>query len=94
MAPPPPTCVHVRVTGRGEVSRRGFLRRLAAGGAAAGLDWCLGRWWPSLGPAEGLVFAVTAPSGVALFAILLARVVRLADRVPLPDGLGRPLASG
>lgn len=34
------TCVNVRVTGNGAVSRRGFLRRLAAGSAAvAGLRW-------------------------------------------------------
>src|SRR5919204_420208 len=34
------TCVNVRVDGRGTVSRRGFLRRLTAGGAAAvGLRW-------------------------------------------------------
>jgi len=34
------TCVNVRVNGQGAVSRRGFLRRLAAGGAAlAGLRW-------------------------------------------------------
>jgi hypothetical protein len=36
----PQTCVHVRVGPGGAVSRRGFLRRLAAGGAAvAGLRW-------------------------------------------------------
>src|SRR5881409_2185259 len=34
------TCVRVRVDGRGAVSRRGFLRRFAAGGATvAGLRW-------------------------------------------------------
>src|SRR3984957_19726736 len=34
------TCVKVRVTGDGAVSRRGFLRRLAAGSAAvSGLRW-------------------------------------------------------
>src|SRR5205085_4183303 len=34
------TCVNVRMTARGAVSRRGFLRRLAVGGAAvAGLGW-------------------------------------------------------
>src|SRR3954462_4711903 len=34
------TCVDVRIDGRGVVSRRGFLRRLAGGGAAlAGLRW-------------------------------------------------------
>src|SRR6058998_1799097 len=33
------TCVNVRVGAGGAVSRRGFLRRLAAGGAIAGLHW-------------------------------------------------------
>src|SRR6185436_16355497 len=34
------TCVDVRIDGRGVVSRRGFLRHLAGGGAAlAGLRW-------------------------------------------------------
>src|SRR6476620_11708355 len=32
-------CVNVRVDERGAVSRRGFLRRLAAGTAVAGLSW-------------------------------------------------------
>src|SRR5436305_15271136 len=40
MTAPLQACVDVRVTARGAVSRRGFLRRLAAGGAAAtGLGW-------------------------------------------------------
>src|SRR6516165_2907948 len=33
------TCVNVHVNGRGVVSRRGFLRSLAAGAAVAGLRW-------------------------------------------------------
>src|SRR5437763_16754209 len=33
------TCVDVRVSPRGVVSRRGFLRRLAAGAAFGGLAW-------------------------------------------------------
>jgi uncharacterized protein (DUF1501 family) len=33
------TCVDVRVTAQGAVSRRGFLRRLGAAGAVAGLGW-------------------------------------------------------
>jgi hypothetical protein len=47
MTSPLQTCVHVRVNARGAVGRRGFLRRLAAGGAAvAGLRWgdCLGAY--------------------------------------------------
>ena len=39
MTPAVQTCVNVRVNARGAVSRRGFLRRLAAGSAAAGLRW-------------------------------------------------------
>src|SRR5437660_719742 len=40
MTLPLQTCVHARVTAGGAVSRRGFLRRLAAGGAAGtGLRW-------------------------------------------------------
>jgi hypothetical protein len=40
MTLPLQTCVHARVTAGGAVSRRGFLRRLAAGGAAVtGLRW-------------------------------------------------------
>jgi hypothetical protein len=40
MTSPLQTCVHVRVNAGGAVSRRGFLRRLAVGGAAAaGLRW-------------------------------------------------------
>src|SRR5438477_12204967 len=35
----PQTCVRVRVNGDGAVSRRGFLRCLAAGSAVAGLRW-------------------------------------------------------
>src|ERR1051325_5078162 len=33
------TCVKVRVSPAGAVSRRGFLRRLAIGGAVTGLRW-------------------------------------------------------
>ena len=40
MTSPLQTCVNVRVNGDGAVSRRGFLRRLTASGAAlAGLRW-------------------------------------------------------
>src|SRR3954453_13630484 len=40
MTTPLQPCVNVRVNADGAVSRRGFLRRLAAGGAAvAGLRW-------------------------------------------------------
>src|SRR5438067_4245049 len=40
MTAPLQTCVNVRVNARGAVSRRGFLRRVAAGSAAvAGLRW-------------------------------------------------------
>jgi hypothetical protein len=49
MSAPLQTCVNVRVTAAGAVSRRGFLRRLAASGAAvAGL-----RWADSLGAYAG-----------------------------------------
>src|SRR5229473_2394064 len=40
MAAPLQTCVNVGVNARGDVSRRGFLRRLTAGSAAvAGIRW-------------------------------------------------------
>ena len=66
---------------------------LAAAGAVLGLDWCLSRFWPDLGPAGGLVFSLSAPWGVVLFAFLLAQLGRLLERVPLPDGLDRLLTS-
>src|SRR5260370_26542739 len=39
MTSPLQTCVNVHVNARGVVSRRGFLRSLAAGAAVAGLRW-------------------------------------------------------
>src|SRR5438128_2523523 len=39
MASPLQTCVKVRVSDSGAVTRRGFLRCLAAGSAIAGLRW-------------------------------------------------------
>src|SRR5437868_4026809 len=39
MTSPLQTCVNVHVNARGVVSRRGFLRSLAAGAALAGLRW-------------------------------------------------------
>ena len=60
---------------------------LVAVGAVLGLDWCLSRCWPNLGPANGLVFSLGAPWGVVLFALLLAQVSRLTGVVRLPDGL-------
>ena len=62
-------------------------------GAVMGLDWCLSRCWPSLGPANGLVFSLSAPWGAVLFAFLLGQVGRLTERVPLPEGLNRMLTS-
>ena len=49
MTSPVQTCVNVRMSARGAVSRRGFLRRLAVGGGAvAGL-----RWGDALGACAG-----------------------------------------
>ena len=62
---------------------------LAAAAAVVGLDWFLARCWPSVSPANGLALAVSAPWTVVVFAYLLARVGRLTDRVPVPDGLSR-----
>lgn len=66
---------------------------LVAIGAVMGFDWCLSRLWPSLAPAHGLVLSLSAPWGVVLFAFLLAQLGRLADRVPLPEGVDRMLTS-
>ncbi len=40
MTSPLQTCVNLHVNARGVVSRRGFLRSLAAGATVAGLPWC------------------------------------------------------
>ena len=39
MSSPLQTCVNLRVNARGVVSRRGFLRTLAAGATVTGLPW-------------------------------------------------------
>jgi hypothetical protein len=62
---------------------------LAAAGAVIGLDRFLAWCWPTVGPANGLVLAVSAPWAVVVVAFVLAQVGRLTDRVPLPDGLAR-----
>jgi hypothetical protein len=62
---------------------------LAAAGAVVGLDWCVAQCWPSVGPADGLVLALSAPWAVVVVAFVLAQVGRLTDRANVPDGLRR-----
>jgi uncharacterized membrane protein len=63
-------------------------------GVVVAVHWLLDRMWPDAGPHSRLLFSAFAPLGVVLFAFLLAQVGRLADRVPVPDWLGRRLTPG
>jgi hypothetical protein len=63
-------------------------------GAVVAVHWLLDRVWPDAGPHSQLLFSAFTPLGVVLFAFLLAQVGGLADRVPVPDGLGRRLTPG
>ena len=63
-------------------------------GVVVTVHWLLDRAWPDAGPHSRLLFGAFTPLGVVLFAFLLARVGRLADRVPVPDRLGQRSTPG